>query len=247
MAELEYGGGKPGLLSMLNQPVSPGMMSLGEYNELDPMTLQWAGNQAALPASMNIANPYGGRTMGQVVDQNGAPPVGVGGGSGEAPSQTTAQWSNAPATNEQVSAAIQRGGKYQPDYARRIMSSGPEGGWFAYPGARGATESLIPWGYHSDPRENPAPGLLGMSTNNWRLLPQGYQNPGFNMRSGHILKRFYEDKPWTYQTDRGADAPWGIGGPGHGFPFSHGSSNQRGYYFPGQIEPELSEGGPGTT
>jgi hypothetical protein len=187
-------------------------------------------------AQMAQNNPYGGKSMAEIVDAGGVAP--------SWDPETIASWASAPATHEQVSAAITRGGRYQPDYGKTVQSSGPEGGWFSIPGTQ--PETQVPSGqyYNSDP----APGLFGMSTNNPRLLPRGWQQPGYIMRAGHVIDSRWLDKPLGYVNYRGGgEPPFGTGGPGHGFPVSAGSSNQRGYFFPGQIEPWITEGGPGTT
>jgi hypothetical protein len=212
------------------------------------------------------ADPYGGRTMAQVV--SGGVPYSQGtdfDAAGDQFGRLAAAWSNQPATDALVASAINQGGaRYQPDFAKQVQSSGPEGGWFITPGTTAETQTpwgmagpgqTVDWGPNPMPsRGEPSRGLYGMSTNNPRLLPKGYNQTGgmgpnshYIMRAGHLIDSYYMDKPLTYVgTHGGGEAPWGIGGPGHGYPVSTGSPSSRGYFFPGQLEPWLEEGGTGT-
>lgn len=228
--------------------------------------------------------PYGGKTLAQVV-LGGLPynmnvgadgrPMGDGGGfdMGAGGGFDANAWLDRPATNENVSDAIQRGGQYRPEVARTLQSSGAEGGFFSIPGSQvgGIAEASIPWGYYpSRPDDNaappggsaggpapqpnrggdnPAPGLLGMSTNNWRLLPYQFQDPRWAMRAGHIIDRSTATNPGAYVAQHGSPPETQalhLGSGGHGFPLSFGRSfGPRASFFPGQIEPWQPEGGPG--
>jgi hypothetical protein len=215
-----------------------------------------------MPQGGAQADPYGGKTLAQIV-LGGLPfNMNVGtdgrpmGGGGDFDANA---WLDRPATNENVSDAIGRGGRYRPEVAQTLQSSGAEGGFFSIPGSQvgGIAEASIPWGYYDDPRkESPAPGLAGMSTNNWRLLPKGFQDPRWAMRAGHILDRSLADKPGVYVAQHGSPAhnpnaplsspATNLGAGGHGYPLSWGYTfGPRGSFFPGQIEPWIPEGGPG--
>ena len=166
------------------------------------------------------------------------------GGAGPGP----VNWGDMPATNENVSEAIQHLGQYRPEFAKTLQSSGPEGGFFSIP-AEAATQ--IPWGYYEDPRkENPAPGLTGESTNNWRLLPKQFQNPNYAMRAGHIIDRQAAQNLGGYlgyaPMQESVNTPTRmLGSGGHGYPLSYGFAfGPRGSFFPGQLEPWTPEGGP---
>jgi hypothetical protein len=155
---------------------------------------------------------------------------------------------NSPATPEAMYLALAYGNQLKtPAEGSPLQSSGPQGGWF--PGDPRFGESA---GGGSLNQYGGAPslpmGMQGPSTNNWRLLPPGYQNPQYIARSGHILDRNFIN-PAVYLASRGGtpSGPFGLGGPGRGYPVSAGSASQRGYFFPGQIEPWAYEGGPGTT
>jgi hypothetical protein len=205
-------------------------------------------------------DPYAGKTLAQIVlgglpynmnaDANGRP-MGDGGGGfdmGAGGGFDANAWLDRPATNENVSDAIQRGGQYRPEVARTLTSSGEEGGFFSLPGMQAETQ--IPWGYYDDPRkESPAPGLIGMSTNNWRLLPKSFQDPRWAMRAGHIIERSMAQNPAAYVGSRGEGVVPQIkqlGAGGHGFPLSFGYPfGPRASFFPGQLEPAIPEGGPG--
>ena len=200
------------------------------------------------------ADPYGGKTLAQILQ--GGNPYGDTYESGASvnpdPDGSFANWQNQLANNANVSEGIQRGGRYRPEFAQTLQSSGAEGGFFSIPGSQvgGIAEASIPWGYYDDPRkESPAPGLVGMSTNNWRLLPRGYQDPQWAMRAGHIIERSLADKPGVYVAQHGSppeNQALHLGGGGHGYPLSFGRSfGPRASFFPGQLEPWTPEGGPG--
>jgi hypothetical protein len=214
--------------------IAPGMVSTQDTAGVAALM---SGGVGSMP-SVN-QDPYGGRTMAQILRPGAF-------GANPSDAEQVANWANMPATNEGVGYAMRYGAQYQPDVAKTLQSSGPEGGWFS--SSDTAQESTVPWGSYPNSGANPAPGLSGMSTNNWRNLPSGYQSPQWAMRSGHLIDRYWTDKPLAYVGYHGGgEAPWGLGGGGHGFPVSTGSSNQRGYFWPGQIDPWVYEGGPGTT
>ena len=256
------GGGAPSFMSGL--PAAPAAPPAA-----DPLSLL----QMAQTAMGTGDNPYGGRTLAQTVI-GGLPygmnvgadgrPMGDGGGGGFGNGFDANAWLDRPATNENVSDAIQRGGQYRPEVARTLQSSGAEGGFFSIPGQEATSQ--IPWGYYPanpednaasgggaggpQPRssnrgnDNPAPGLFGMSTNNWRLLPYQFRDPRWAMRAGHIIDRSTATNPGVYVAQQTQALHLGYGG--HGFPLSFGRSfGPRQSFFPGQIEPWIPEGGPG--
>lgn len=81
------------------------------------------------------------------------------------------------------------------------------------------------------------------STDNWRLLPNGFNNPRFMMRNGHIIDKGLFPLLGTYVSTRGGgDVDYGRGGMD--FPASSGRFQADwGLFWPGQIEPwEYSQG-----
>jgi hypothetical protein len=112
----------------------------------------------------------------------------------------------------------------------------PLGGWFNLMDQRGS--------------DRLGSSAAGPSTNNWRLLPYPWNQRAFIMRNGHLVDKYWIDKPLAYVNYRGGAAAEGtanLGGGGWGFPISFGSAAVRGYFWPGQLEPWLTEGGTGVT
>jgi hypothetical protein len=92
------------------------------------------------------------------------------------------------------------------------------------------------------------------STDNWRILPPPYNTPNYMMRNGHIIDRTIAKMGvpasgafvGNLADNSNTGVIFGRGGPGKGYPVSMGSSTQRAYYWPGQIEQPEYEGGTGT-
>jgi len=103
-----------------------------------------------------------------------------------------------------------------------------------------------PQGGHIEPNWS---GLFGgrqaymPSTDNWRLLPSGYNNPAFRMRHGHIINAKEAEFPGWYLANRGSEWPVVYRG-GTDFPAASGMFQaDYGLFWPGQIEPwEYSQG-----
>src|SRR5262245_302154 len=86
-----------------------------------------------------------------------------------------AQFWNAAATPENLIYAVQMGGQLKtPSEGSSLQSSGSEGGWFPSD-THFLEDRSVNALYHDNPGAAPARGMA--STNNWRLLPAGYQNP----------------------------------------------------------------------
>lgn len=181
-------------------------------------------------------NQFAGKTLGDVLEYPNQQYLDVFGGA------------NAPATNENVSYALAQTNRLKPS---ALQSSGPEGGWFSGPVGPGNVGQWASPGPQSIMAGYNAPaGLANPSTNNWRLLPPGWNQPKYAVRNGHIIDRYWVDKPLSYVDYRGGEPTAqmsNLGGPGFGYPISFGNSVSRGYFWPGQIEPWYTEGGPGTT
>lgn len=153
------------------------------------------------------------------------------------------------ATPEAINAAMAYGGRPTP----QVASSGPDGGWFGNVPISGQGQETFGSPTYYQGAVGIPQGLQGPSTNNWRLLPPAYRSPNYRMQAGHIIDNYWTpnndyQRPLAYAGYRGAQgAPFALGGPGHGYPTSIGSPTQRGYFFTGQIDPWLYEGGAGTT
>ncbi len=130
--------------------------------------------------------------------------------------------------------------------------------------AQPATPELQRWGESVTARWQPnaipfggwADNTPNTSTDNWRLLPAPYNNPGYKMRNGRIINTYSPgyrmglpaEGAYTASFGSGDNTTvvFGHGGAGHGYPTSVGSGAVRAYYWPGQIEPPDVEGGTGT-
>ena len=115
--------------------------------------------------------------------------------------------------------------------ATQPAAGDPLGGWFSYGDL--ARRGLLP-----------GRGLEGIqfgsdrpSTDNWRLLPPGYNNPNYMMRNGQIIDKYFAQWPGLYLAYRGTDALPQAGD--RAFPMSSAGigTGTRGYFWPGQIGP----------
>lgn len=156
-----------------------------------------------------------------------------------------------PMARQQMTEGVPGGGFWS--FAQRAQQNAPLGiapGLGSVGGGYGSSytgtgQSGAPLGVYPGEPSSALP-----STDNWRLLPQGFNNPRFIMRNGHIIEKKYLTMPLKYVDDRGGEPTAqvsGLGGPGHNYPISFGNSVSRGYFWPGQIEPWETEGGQGTT
>jgi hypothetical protein len=159
-------------------------------------------------------------------------------GNSDGGAQAAEAWAKQDATPQAMEEALNLGNTLKtPQEGSQLMSSGPQGGWF--PGdPRIGLSATATYGGGRGP-----PGFSAPSTNNWRLLPQGFNSPDYMMRSGHIINRAYAGDPAAYVASHGGGGG-GLGRGGYNYPASTGSFlADYGLFWPGQVEPwEYAQG-----
>jgi hypothetical protein len=191
---------------------------------------------------------YSGKTLGDIMDPNwtggaGGAPADVGGFDPQLFASQVAANRGAPATPENLSWAMNYGNLRPATMSVEqggspLLSSGPEGGYFPGDPQFGG-HGQNPAAYYGQGWGSPPPPNLNLpSTNNWRLLPGGYNKPGFAMRAGHVINidaarqgapyglvdAYNQTKPmWPVYSGRNYGAGYPAARAGYGF-------------FPGQVE-----------